>query len=53
MTDAYGRGAVTDQAPRCWRCSRLLALFLTRPWKMRCPRCKAVNQDGVKGPDGE
>lgn len=51
-TDGYGRGATTDEAPRCWRCNRLLALMLTRPWKMSCPRCKALNQDAARGEPG-
>lgn len=35
---------VTDQDPRCWRCGRLLAVSLTRPWHVRCERCKADNR---------
>jgi hypothetical protein len=42
--DVYGRGASTDEAPRCWRCSRLLAELVTRPWSIRCGRCKATNK---------
>jgi phage FluMu protein Com len=53
VSDGYGRTVITDSAPRCWRCSRLLALFVSRPWKMRCPRCKATNADGSKAPDEE
>lgn len=48
MSSFYGSGAVTDANPRCWRCSRLLAELATRPWRIKCGRCKAVNQDGVK-----
>ena len=33
----------TDQRPRCWRCGRVLARRLTRPWDLRCRRCKADN----------
>ena len=33
----------TDQRPRCWRCGRVLGKLLTRPWEMRCLRCKASN----------
>ena len=33
----------TDYKPRCWRCNRVLAIRLSRPWEMRCRRCKAVN----------
>lgn len=42
--DPYGRAARSDDKPRCWRCNRLLALFLTRPWLIACSRCKAVNK---------
>lgn len=41
--DPYGRSAQTDEKPRCWRCNRLLAELLTRPWKVTCSRCKAIN----------
>lgn len=44
QADPYGRGAVTDEAPRCWRCNRLLAVLVTRPWVIRCSRCKAENK---------
>jgi len=42
--DAYGRGAQSDDKPRCWRCNRLLALQVTRPWVIVCSRCKAPNK---------
>lgn len=29
---------------RCWRCNRELAKLLTIPYRIDCPRCKAVNQ---------
>jgi phage FluMu protein Com len=35
--------AIVDQEPRCWRCNRLLAYFLARPWRLKCERCNAVN----------
>ena len=41
--DPYGRAAPLDREPRCWRCNRLLAVFVTRPWSIRCSRCKAAN----------
>lgn len=44
--DPYGRSAQADENPRCWRCNRLLAIFLTRPWHLRCSRCKADNKSG-------
>ena len=34
---------MTDQRPRCWRCGRVLAELLTRPWELSCSRCKAAN----------
>lgn len=34
---------LSDDRPRCWRCNRTLAVALTRPWRMFCPRCKAQN----------
>jgi phage FluMu protein Com len=39
-----------DLAPRCWRCGKLLAELLTRPWRIRCPRCRALN--GTAPPPG-
>jgi phage FluMu protein Com len=33
---------VIDQRPRCWRCEKVLAEFVARPWRFICPRCKAV-----------
>ncbi len=33
---------VVDRYPHCWKCGKLLAEFLTRPWQIRC-RCKARN----------
>jgi phage FluMu protein Com len=41
--DLYGR-SLGDERPRCWRCQRLLAELVTRPWAIRCGRCKALNQ---------
>jgi phage FluMu protein Com len=32
-----------DQKPKCWRCGRLLAEYVARPWRFNCPRCKAEN----------
>lgn len=34
---------ITDYEPRCWKCSRLLGSYFTRPWCIRCRRCKASN----------
>src|SRR5215204_4429309 len=36
--------SVQDIDVRCWRCRRLLAEQVTRPWCITCPRCKARNQ---------
>lgn len=33
----------TDHNPACWRCGRILAGIVTRPWQIRCQRCKAEN----------
>ena len=35
--------AVTDPSPKCWRCEKPLAVFVTRPWKLICQRCHAKN----------
>lgn len=32
-----------DAEPRCWRCNRKLAEWVSRPWRIRCSRCKADN----------
>lgn len=34
----------TDTDIRCHRCNKLLIEMATRPWKIKCPRCKATNQ---------
>ena len=41
---------IVDLRPRCWRCGRILAERLARPWSMRCSRsrCKAENARGVE-----
>jgi len=33
----------TDIEPRCWNCGRMLGEELTRPWTLRCTKCKARN----------
>lgn len=38
-----------DITPRCRGCGKLLAEELTWPWRIRCPRCKAVNQHDNAG----
>jgi len=42
---AYGKTVQTDTSPRCWRCSKLLAEHVSRPWSIVCPRCKGRNGD--------
>ena len=37
---------VTDHSPRCWRCNRKLAAYLTRPWSLRCVKCHAEVRQG-------
>lgn len=44
MSDPYGRGAVTENDVRCWRCDKLLAEMVSRPWRIRCRACKAINK---------
>jgi len=47
---AYGAGVDlrrTTFDPRCWRCGRRLAEYLTEPFSIRCQRCKAANRAGV------
>ncbi len=44
----YGRSnegdVLADDGPRCSNCNKLLAIFVTRPWFIRCVRCKADNR---------
>lgn len=54
IPDPYGRAVVTDRAVRCSHtrengepCNRLLALIVSRPWRIQCPRCKSINQAGI------
>lgn len=39
----------SDSAVRCWRCARLLAALVTRPWSIKCSRCKAENESPPPG----
>ena len=41
----YARGTARgpDRKPRCERCGRVLAWFVSRPWRVRCPRCGLDN----------
>lgn len=32
-----------DDEPRCWRCKKKLAVYLSRPWELVCVRCGATN----------
>jgi ribosomal protein S27AE len=45
------QASVTDNSPRCWRCNKVLAVFLTRPWRVDCPRCHATNKRDPLAPD--
>lgn len=51
MSDPYGESQLVDFLPRCWRCSKLLTEYATRPWRARCIRCKAINQQGEVPPN--
>jgi phage FluMu protein Com len=33
----------SDLQPRCKQCGKLLAEKVTRPWVIRCGRCKTTN----------
>lgn len=33
-----------DHSPRCTACARILAGYVTRPWSIRCQRCKTENR---------
>ena len=43
MLAERGRIPMTDELPRCWRCKKLLAIAVSRPWEIDCARCKAKN----------
>lgn len=40
--DSTKFGDDTDFNIRCSGCNKLLIEFATRPWQVRCPRCKAI-----------
>lgn len=44
---AVPEGVITQKAAienlRCWRCDKLLAEMLTKPYIITCPRCKGKN----------
>ena len=45
IKSAYGGGESEPELQvRCWRCGRLIAELLTKPWRIKCSRCKAINQ---------
>jgi phage FluMu protein Com len=37
---------LVDVGPRCSACGKKLAERLTRPWTIKCVRCKATNARG-------
>lgn len=39
----------TDYQPKCWKCGRVLGRYFSRPWSIKCRRCKATNQGALKG----
>lgn len=41
-----------DVKPRCHACSKLLAEAVTRPWTIRCGRCKATVTEATQRPLG-
>ena len=47
-SEAKNIAAPNDQEPQCWRCGRILAAFVTRPWSLRCSKCKAENHSMVE-----
>lgn len=38
-----------DVSPRCRGCGKKLAEEVTRPWLIRCPRCKVENGGHSQG----
>jgi hypothetical protein len=36
-------GVTVDRKPRCSRCGKVLAWFVSKPWKIRCDRCGLDN----------
>ena len=37
-----------DKNTKCWRCEKYIGVELTRPWKIICSRCKAMNKSPNK-----
>jgi hypothetical protein len=35
---------IGDERPRCEGCNKLLAELVTRPWTIKCVRCKTINK---------
>jgi phage FluMu protein Com len=42
-----------DVKPRCHACRKLLAEAVTRPWTIRCGRCKATVTEATQHPIGK
>ena len=47
--DPVNTAQITDYKPKCWNCGRVLGKYFSRPWSIRCHRCKATNQAVLKG----
>jgi phage FluMu protein Com len=41
------RCVAVDVNPRCWSCRKRIGIRFTRPWALRCPRCKEMNPKEV------
>ena len=51
VKDAYGEVRRTPEHERetrvevrCANCVKKLALMVTAPWRIQCPRCKMINE---------
>jgi len=39
----HTKSLVTDTEIRCWNCKRLLIAKASRPWEIKCHRCRSQN----------
>lgn len=44
--DSTTLGPNTDFNVRCKKCAKLLAEFVSRPYQIRCARCKTIRGSG-------